>query len=142
MSKKAPDTRNRLDNNRNSKPKSKTQKFTQKELKEELKTISLKIKVEKKPSKGNLFKTLHGYSKTLKRNMNKHNLNPVVYSDSINEYKGIRKKRKLSETKTRQNKHQVSVTYKRLNGKKRVVRTQGKKSKSSKVAETSKNKKK
>ncbi len=50
--------------------------------------------VVSKPSKGELFKKKHGYSKTMRKNMKKHDLDPHVYSDSLNEYRGIRKKRR------------------------------------------------
>lgn len=144
MSKKAPDTRNRLDNNRNSKPKSKPQRFTQTELRENIKKVQeevpLKIKAEKKPSKGSMFKKANGFSKTQKRSLRKHDLVSQGLK-GLEMLKEITKKRKLKEKKERQNKHQISATYKRLNGKKRTVK-QGKKSKSSKISEVSRDKKK
>jgi hypothetical protein len=118
MSKKAPDTRGKLDNNRNSKPKKKKlTTLSQQDLKDNLKRANkeetpLKLKGEKKPSKGQLFKQAHGYSKTMKRNMRKAGV------DTSQGYAiAVRKPRKLAERKVRQKKHADSVAYKRVNGK-------------------------
>lgn len=54
---------------------------------------------------GQRFKDLYGYSKTMKKNMRKHGLNPQVFSDSVNEYRDIRKKRKKEQAKETKAKH-------------------------------------
>lgn len=134
MSKKAPDTRNKLEkvSVSNSKPK-KTKvknKFSLKDLSKTSDDKSIKqespinIKLEKKPTKGQLFKIKYGYSKTLKRNMKRWNVT------TPEEYKGIRKGRKRSQTIQRQNKHKASVTFRRLNGKKKGAKNQPKKKES------------
>lgn len=116
MSKKAPDTRGKLDNNRPVKKKTspspkRGQTTSLKELKSRIEGTPVKLKAEKKPTKGQLFKQAHGYSKTMKRNMRKKG---VITPE---EYKPIRKSRKLAERKIRQKKHADSVAYKRVNGK-------------------------
>lgn len=110
MSKKTPDTRNKLDNNKGSKPRKKP-KLEKKKLSDLGRTS--KVKVEKKVSKGQLFKAQHGYSKTMKRNMHKHGVT------TVEEYKVVRKKRKQAERKIQQDKHSKSTAYKRANGKKK-----------------------
>lgn len=113
MSKKAPDTRNRLDNNRKTntvkikKPKKIPIKNLADHLFSEKEKGIVKLKKENKPSKGELFKKANGYSKTLKRSMNKHHI------ETVEQYKIYRKKRKKEETKARQKKHETSVLYKR-----------------------------
>lgn len=56
------------------------------------------------PSNGAIFKKRHGYSKTLKRLLHKYGL-------SIEEYRQIRRERKLKEKKVRQEKHKASKLY-------------------------------
>jgi hypothetical protein len=115
MSKKAPDTRNKLDNNKNSKPK-KIKKISHKDLKKETESEKsvLSLSAEKKPSKGEIFKKENGYSKTMKRNMRKSGASsPKDYAVSV------RKPRKLAERKVRQKKHADASAYKRANGKKK-----------------------
>jgi len=118
MSKKAPDTRGKLDNNKNSKPRKKKKLTTlsQQDLKNSLKKNNeespLNLKAEKKPSNGELFKKSHGYSKTMKRNMKKNGVDtPQGYAIAV------RKPRKLAEKKLRQKKRTESNTFKRLHGK-------------------------
>lgn len=115
MSKKAPDTRNKLDNNKNSKPK-KIKKVSHKDLKKEMDSQKpvLSLSAKKKPTKGEIFKKEHGYSKTMKRNMRKSGTStPKEYAVSV------RKPRKLAERKVRQKKHTDASAYKRANGKKK-----------------------
>ena len=57
---------------------------------------------------GFLFKAKHSYSKTLKRNMKKHGLDPMEFSDSIRAYKEIRKKRKQAQSLVRKDKHSTA----------------------------------
>lgn len=123
---KAPDTRNKLDSNKGlnkrtitSKKKNKiTYRASFQEFKEEAKAIDspIKLKGEKKPTKGQLFKKEKGYSKTMKRNLQKHS---QLGKDliSLADYRQIRKTRKKKEKKIRQEKHQASVLYKRTNKK-------------------------
>lgn len=115
MSTKAPDTRNRIDNQRNVTPrKKKTKIVTKKDLVDVfLEDHTAKISKEKKPTKGELFKKANGYSKTMKRNLAKHDLS----SNMIGNYKEIRKARKKIEKKAEQAKHAKSVAFKKLNGK-------------------------
>lgn len=113
MSKKAPDTRNKLDNNKNSNPK-KLKKISHKDLKKETDSQKsvITLTAEKKPSKGELFKKEKGYSKTMKRLMRKSGTSsPKEYAVSV------RKPRKQAETKLRQKKHSDAAAYKRANGK-------------------------
>lgn len=116
MSKKAPDTRNKLDNNKQSKKKT----FPKNKEKRSLKDLSNKIhsgdtisvKVVKKESNGSVFKKTKGYSKTMKRNMHKNGVK------TLEEYAiSVRKPRKLAEKKARQKKHSEKLAYRRLHGK-------------------------
>ncbi len=63
--------------------------------------------VKPKISKGQLFKMKFGYSKSMKRAMQKRDLDPNVYSDAMNEYRGLRKKDKQALRRKRQDKHQT-----------------------------------
>lgn len=123
---KAPDTRNRLDSNKGlnkrtitSKKKKSTYRASFQEFKEETKAINspIKLKGEKKPTKGQLFKKEKGYSKTMKRLLHKHHVSGENTLEKLNNYKKIRKARKKAETKIRQEKHKASVLYKRTNKK-------------------------
>lgn len=118
---KYPDTRNKLDNNKDVKtskaPKKKNSKITMGDLRANVKAINekaspIKLTAERKPSKGSLFKKAHGYSKSMKRSMK------VADVITIPAYKAVRKARKLAATKLRQKKHSDSVAFKRANGKK------------------------
>lgn len=115
MSKKAPDTRGKLESVKTGKKTHKPKRFKNtKQLADIVKANTpdaIKLKLEKKPTKGELFKQKNGISKTQKRLLHKYGLETVA------EYKPIRKARKQKETKARQEKHKASVTYKRLNGK-------------------------
>ena len=94
----------------------------------------LKLKGEKKDSKGKIFKKQHGFSKTMLRNLKKNSLNPfkpvetnLSESECILEYRKIRKARKRKATIERQKKHATSVAYKKANGKTRVKGQKNKK---------------
>lgn len=117
---KAPDTRGKLDNQRDLNKKPQFKKKFQKKSDEPKKKNSFKVeKKDDKPkiSNGKKFKMLHGYSKTMKRNMKKYGLDPMAYSDSLADYKAIRKKRKAGIRKIQQAKHAASVLHKRTKGK-------------------------
>ena len=105
MSKKTPDTRNRLDNNKSIKKTKPKKKGSLKELRHN-KTKS-KSNLEKKPTKGELFKQQHGFSKSTKRAMQKQGL-PVA-GESIAELKVIRKARKKKQLKVKQDKHKTAL---------------------------------
>jgi hypothetical protein len=67
--------------------------------------------MEKKPkSNGQIFKEKNGFSKTMKRNMQKHNLDIIAFSDSLNEYRAIRKKRKKKELESNRKVKPVRTT--------------------------------
>jgi hypothetical protein len=66
------------------------------------------VPVKKKKTGGQLFKEKFGYSKSMKKNMQKHGLDPMAYSDSINEYRAIRKKRRKEAQALRQKKHELA----------------------------------
>jgi hypothetical protein len=104
MSKKAPDTRNRLDNN---KGLNKSHKPKKKGSLKELQNNKTKFKLEKKPSKGELFIKAYGFSKSTKRAMQKNGL-PVT-SESIAELRVIRKARKKKQLKIKQDKHKTAL---------------------------------
>jgi hypothetical protein len=124
MSKNAPDTRNKLDNNKSNKPKRKPTVIKLTEIKRVIDQPGVvKLKAEKKPTKGQLFKKENGYSKTMKRNLKKADLSPNM----IDIYKEKRKARKAKERKAKRIKRETSVTFKRLNGKKKGSKSQGKK---------------
>jgi len=78
-------------------------------------------------SKGQQFKEKHGYSKTLYRNMKKAGLDLINYSDSINEYKAIRKKRKKKEVRAKQKKHELSAVHMGTYGKVRTSKHKSRK---------------
>lgn len=122
MSKSAPDTRNRLDNNKGLKKKNKTKK---KGSLRELQQNKAKFKLEKKPTKGELFKQQHGFSKSTKRAMQKQGL--PVSGESIAELRVIRKARKKKQLKVKQDKHKTALA-KRGAGKSKTS-TPGKKKK-------------
>lgn len=123
MSKNAPDTRNKLDSNKNIKRDSHPKKIKRKPISnpKELKKVfegdvhatQYEDKKKEKRSKGQIFKSTNGYSKTMKRLMNKY---AVTTPD---EYKPIRKKRQEAEKKIRQKKHADSTAHKRAHGKKK-----------------------
>ena len=122
MGTKAPDTRNKLESIRIPK---KRKPIKHKAFKE-IKSLPIKVNVEKKKTKGQLFKEATGISKTTKRLLNKHGLT----INMLENYKEIRKARKKVATKARQEKHKASATYKRLNSKKgKGSATPGKKKK-------------
>lgn len=104
MSKKAPDTRNRLDNNKGLNKKTKPKK---KGSLRELQQQKTKFKLEKKPTKGQLFKQQHGFSKSTKRAMQKQGL--PVSGESIAELRVIRKARKKKQLKVKQDKHKTAL---------------------------------
>lgn len=114
MSKKTPDTRNKLDSNKgiNKRTKRKTNK------KSSLKNSNTKkLKLPKGPSKGSIFKKEHGFSKTAKRNMQKIGL--LIIEENLKVLKENRKARKLKEKQVRQEKHKTSSAYRRANSKKK-----------------------
>lgn len=104
MSKKAPDTRNRLDNNKGLNKKTKPKK---KGSLKELQQNKTKFKLEKKPTKGEIFKQQHGFSKSTKRAMQKQGL--PVSGESIAELRVIRKARKKKQLKVKQDKHKTAL---------------------------------
>jgi hypothetical protein len=119
MKNKAPDTRNKLDTQRNiQQPRKKIEiklkkpsnRVTLGDL--QRKDAPLKLSKEKKKSKRQLFKELKGISKTQFQLLEKHGV-------SLTEYKELRRKRKKNQTKLRQAKHAASAAYKRANGKKK-----------------------
>jgi len=59
-------------------------------------------------SQGKIFKEKNGYSKTMKRNMLKQGLNPNQFSDSLNTYRDIRKKRRRAEALDKRKKHELA----------------------------------
>lgn len=98
---KAPDTRGKLDSNAGiKKRKKKENKFSMSEFKEVAPLVKLGVapkKAERKPkklTKGQIFKQQHGYSKSMLRAMRRAGLDPMAYSDSLNEYRALRKKRR------------------------------------------------
>jgi hypothetical protein len=125
---KAPDTRGKLDSQRDLNPRKVTlvkkgerkeqkttlekfQKKAKQNEKQKAKDASpLKLSVEKKESKGSIFKKQHGYSKTTKRLLH-------TYGETLDQYRIRRKNRKLAERKVRQKKHADSAAYKRAHGK-------------------------
>ena len=106
MSKKAPDTRNRLDNNKGIK-KTKTKLKKKDGSLKELQQNKSKFKLEKKPTKGEAFKKVHGFSKSTKRAMQKQGL--PVSDKSIAELRVIRKARKKKQLKVKQYKHRTAL---------------------------------
>jgi hypothetical protein len=131
MSSKAPDTRGKLDSQRDLNPRKRPTIHKKNEVKKgnsrvtlgDLKTnvekrkkqeakdkSPLKLNIEKKESKGSIFKKQHGYSKTMKRLMH-------TYGVTIEQIRERRKARKLAEKKVRQKKHADSAAYKRAHGK-------------------------
>lgn len=130
---KAPDTRNKLDNNKGIK---KPKKIDIKTMGKDLKQISIEDlrATPKKESKRSIFKREYGFSKTMRRNLKAAGLvnesGVIIFDDFLNQYKFIRKKRKAQETKARQKKHLDSVLFKRANGKKsksKVIKKEKKK---------------
>ena len=94
----------------------------------------------KNPSNGEVFKKKYGISLTMYRNMKKQgimelkssmNLEKDVIDSLISEYKKLRKARKKKEALKRREKRTASVTYKRLNGKKKGAKQGGKSKKKS-----------
>ncbi len=103
-------------------------KISIEELRNEIKSKEVLKPKLRSLNSNKIFKELHGYSKRMRRNMSKHNLNPMQYSDALNEYRGIRRKRKKAEKAYQQDKHFKSVVYKRTH-KKVKGKQQGKKKK-------------
>jgi hypothetical protein len=127
---KYPDTRNKLDTNAGLNKKKKNTRLTMGDLKANVKKAEekespLKLKAEKKPSKGSLFKKAFGYSKTMKRNIRKNQLSTVPGGlSAVEQYRELRAKKAKIANKVRQKKHSDSVAYKRANGKKGKGKTQ------------------
>lgn len=117
MSKVAPDTRNKLDDNKPLKKKNtNTRRVTLGDLpKKTLKTsgndLPLKLNIKKKPTKGELFKKEKGYSLTQHKNM-------LKYDVDLEGLKLRTKKRKEAEERIKKEKHKESVAFKKANGKK------------------------
>lgn len=59
-------------------------------------------------TKGQQFKNLHGYSKTLQRNMRRNGLDPNAFSDSIAACRAIRKARKKKQKALQRAKHDAA----------------------------------
>lgn len=144
MKSKSPDTRNKLDGNKdlNKKVKKKLNKNNFKNIQNTLKAIETKEALDKDPnvikikivalkeSKGSLYKKANGFSKTLKRNMKKIGLNPV--KESIVEYKEIKKKKKLERRKKEKTQLLLNQQYRRAHPRKK----KGKKNKSTGIKVT------
>ncbi len=136
MNNKAPDTRNKLDNNlKNTKviydnhghivKRPQTQKKTffsdirsiiksgNMTADREAPNSPIKLKASLKPSKGAEFKKTFGHSKTMKRNMRKAGIVTIGLPGCVKEYRALRKERRQTATKARQKKHQESLTVKR-----------------------------
>ena len=75
-------------------------------------------------SQGQRFKEKHGYSKTMKRNMLKQGLDPNQFSDSLNAYRDIRKKRRKAAALDKKKKHELAKANR---GKKASSKLGGKK---------------
>lgn len=60
-------------------------------------------------TKGQIFKDRYGYSRTLYRNMRRNGLDINNFSDSINAYKAIRKKRKKQIKTIQRAKHATAA---------------------------------
>ena len=120
MNKKAPDTRNKLDNNKDArntriiKPIKKSHNSHPKTFGDLKKIIdkpqqdTVNLKPKSKISNGVIYKKIHGHSKTQKRLMKK-------YSTDLEGLKIKRKTRKKAEKVIRQDKHKASKIYKRTN---------------------------
>jgi len=127
---KYPDTRNKLDSNAGLNKKKKNTKLTMGDLKINSKKAEdpespLKLKAEKKPSKGSQFKKAFGYSKTMKRNIRKNQLTSIPGGlSAVEQYRELRGRKAKVADKVRQKKHSDSVAYKRANGKKGKGKTQ------------------
>src|ERR1041384_3371273 len=93
-----PDTRNKLETMKI--PSEKKKKITKKSLKEfkslgkAMSDVTFKAKTEKKKTKGQLFKEVHGFSKSVVRAMRKAGIADINDSASLNTYRQVRKKRK------------------------------------------------
>jgi len=113
----APDTRNKLDNNKQLTKKKKVNPNINKKtafssLKKELNLSKkpLLVSNKKEPSKGYLYKQVKGHSKTQKRLMK-------IYSTDL---EGLKKRtilRKDNEKAIKHEKHKKSLAYKRANSK-------------------------
>lgn len=76
---------------------------------------SRKFKV-KKTSRGKLFKNVHGFSKTMKRNMLKAGVyDPQNTKMSLSKYKEIRKERKKKIQSLQKSKHDKALAHRRAN---------------------------
>lgn len=126
-----PDTRNKLDNQKNIQPKKRkptTAGYKNVEYAVRINNLAeiskkpdgIKIKTIKfKESNGSKFKKAHGFSKSTLKAAKRNDLNPVLVPSDLKAYKLLRKERKLAVTKARQLKHAKSVLFKRTNGKKK-----------------------
>lgn len=120
MSKSAPDTRNKIDSqkdmNRKKPVLKKRGEIVEKKPKREKKPMGQK-KVEgfKAPevSNGQVFKQQHGYSKSMKRAMLNAGLDINNFSDSLASYREIRKGRKKAQAKIKKDKHMKALAARR-----------------------------
>lgn len=135
MSKNAPDTRNKLDNNRKAKTKKVAKKRTLEELLGTFKEKDQKKKVSKRLSAED-FKKVHGYSRSVLRNMKKlgiiNQYSQEVTDYSITQYRASRKARKDAEKKLQQKKHSDAKLHRMAFGKRGKGKTQAPKKKADK----------
>jgi hypothetical protein len=122
MRQSAPDTRNRIDGQRDLNTKKVVKKITKRKFVVEKRvpttdeSYEVKVKVSTSEgllSKGKMFKMTHGYSITMHKLMKKHGLDPNQFSDSINAYKAIRKKRKKLAKAAKRAKHDKALAGRR-----------------------------
>lgn len=93
MRNKAPDTRNKLDDNKGIKKHPKKKKSNKKTFGDIIKKDSTSVNSNsQKLTKGEIFKKANGFSKSTKRSLTKNGLNPFM----MDILKAIRKERKLS----------------------------------------------
>ena len=122
MAAKAPDTRNKLDDNKGlkkgpkKKPKAQKPQVIKlkavKELKQVIEGHEVTVtKYEQQETKAQSFKRTHGYSRSIQRAMNRLGVT------SFEAYKAHRNKTKKAAIKVRQEKHKASVAFKMANRK-------------------------
>jgi len=101
---KAPDTRGKLESVKVPKAKKKkaAKKKNFKELAMDLTPQVIKGKITPKKTKGQIFKETHGYSKSIARAMRKAGV------ADLHTYKIVRKSRKKTAHKKRQDKHSLA----------------------------------
>lgn len=109
------DTRNKLDDNSHLKQRRNNSKKTFKSLKDELSDNNpsvIKLKKTKVPTKGQIFKQTHGYSKSIYKAMKK-NLVGIITGDSLKAYRELRNERKRAARKVAAKKRSDSVAIRK-----------------------------